>query len=102
MFLGAILHSGLSYIKHMLIGYGYEVANVRTVVLLREYGVIILTALVLATPVIPYLKRFFAAKGSKAARGAECVMAVLMGILFMFALSSVIAGQNNPFMYGNF
>ena len=96
------LHAGLSYIKHMLIGYGYEVANVRTVVLLREYGVIILAALVLATPAIPYLKRFFASKGSKAARGAECVTAVLMGILFIFALSSVIAGQNNPFMYGNF
>ena len=96
------LHAGLSYIKHMLIGYGYEVANVRTVVLLKEYGVIILAALVLATPFIPYLRRFFEAKGSKAARGAECVMAALTGILFILALSSVIAGQNNPFMYGNF
>lgn len=102
IFNSADLHTGLRYIKHMLIGYGYEIANVRTIVLLKEYGVIILAALVLATPAIPYLKRFFESKGNKAARGSECVMAVLIGILFVIALSSVIAGQNNPFMYGNF
>lgn len=102
IFNSANLHAGLSYVKHMLIGYGYEVANIRTVVLLKEYGVIIFAAIIFATPISSWLKTTLEFKGKRIAMCTECVMATFMGILFIFALSSVIAGQNNPFLYGNF
>lgn len=96
------LLTGLRYIKHMLIGYGNELANIRVTVLMKEYGVIILMAIIFATPVIPYFYKYFASKNSKTAMGIEVASAVLKGFLFIYALSFVIAGQNNPFLYGNF
>ena len=102
IFNAADLHSGLSYIKHMLIGYGNSLANVRVMILLKEYGLILLVALILATPAIPYLKNYFISKNDRFAKATDIVTVILMILVFIYALSFVIAGQNNPFLYGNF
>lgn len=102
IFNSADLLTGLRYIKHMLIGYGYELANVRTWILLKEYGIVLVLAAIFAAPVIPRLKEHIALKGEKTKRISEAIMGITMVLLFICALSFVIAGQNNPFMYGNF
>lgn len=96
------LITGLRYIKHMLIGYGYELANARTWILLKEYGVVLAFAILFAVPIIPRLKEYIASKGERKDRIAKAIMALVMVLLFICALSFVIAGQNNPFLYGNF
>ena len=59
-------------------------------------------AAIFAAPVIPRLKEHIALKGEKTKRISEAIMGITMVLLFICALSFVIAGQNNPFMYGNF
>ena len=86
----------------MLIGYGYELANARTWILLKEYGVVLAFAILFAVPIIPRLKEYIASKGERKDRIAKAIMALVMVLLFICALSFVIAGQNNPFLYGNF
>lgn len=102
IFNSADLFTGLRYIQHMLIGYGYEFANTRTLVLIKEYGIVIALSILFATPVIPKLKEYMAAKGERAYRIAGMFMGLTMIALFICSLSFVIAGQNNPFLYGNF
>ena len=102
IFNSADLITGLRYIKHMLFGYGYDLANARTWILLKEYGVVLAFAILFAVPVIPKLKEYIASKGEFKDRIAEAIMGIVMILLFICALSFVIAGQNNPFLYGNF
>lgn len=96
------LETGLWYIKRMVIGYGNEMANIRTIVLLKEYGIFIVAGILFSVPIIPRIKQYFQSKGEKAAAVSKCIMALIIGMLFICALSFVIAGQNNPFLYGNF
>ncbi len=102
IFNSADLLTGLRYIKHMLIGYGYALANARTWILLKEYGIVLVLALVFATPAIPRLIKRIVSKGKKTKSISEVFIGITMVLLFICALSFVIAGQNNPFLYGNF
>ena len=94
--------SGLRYIKHMLIGSGNELAAGRCVVLLQEYGIVLAAAVLFAIPVIPKLKEYLYQKNKTAYAIANIVLAGALAALFAAAISFVMAGQNNPFLYGNF
>lgn len=102
IFNSADLYTGLRYIKRMLIGAGDSLANDRTMILLQQYGVIIAAAALFAMPVVPWIKDYVSSKGEKQSVAFSSIMALAMGVLFILALSFVIAGQNNPFLYGNF
>lgn len=95
------LFTGLRYIKHMFVGYGNELADHRTLILLKEYGIIIVFAIIFTMPVVPYVREHVLSKGDKK-QVSELIAGVAVGILFVIALSFVVAEQNNPFLYGNF
>lgn len=95
------LYSGLRYIKHMLISPANTLANRRALILFGEYGIFVVAGIILAMPVIPWLKEK-ASKNKTTSRVVDVVCAVILCGLFLWALSFVVAGQNNPFMYANF
>lgn len=95
------LRSGLRYIKGMFVFSGDELANHRAVILLREYGIFIAAALIFATPIVPKLKLWISGNEIRKQVG-NVVFAGMLCFLFLWAVSFVIAGQNNPFLYGNF
>lgn len=95
------LFTGLRYIKHMFVGYGNELADHRTLILLKEYGIIIVFAIIFTMPVVPYVREHVLSKWDKK-QVSGVITGLMMGILFVIALSFVVAGQNNPFLYGNF
>ncbi len=101
LFNSADLYSGLRYIKHMLISPANALADRRALILLSEYGVFVIAGIILAVPVIPWIKER-ASKNKMASRIVDVVCAVALCGMFLWALSFVVAGQNNPFMYANF
>ena len=57
--------------------------------------------MIFAMPVIPWIKDKVA-KNKVASCTVDVVCAVALCGLFIWAVSFVVAGQNNPFMYANF
>lgn len=101
LFNSADLHSGLRYIKHMLISPANPLADRRAVILFGEYGVFVIAGIIFAMPVIPWIKNK-AADHRGASRVVDVVCAIALCGLFIWGVSFVVAGQNNPFMYANF
>lgn len=95
------LYNGLRYIKRMFISSGGELANQRAIVLLQEYGLFIGAAMIFAMPVVPKLKLWLC-QNNKRQKAGSIGLAFLLSFLFVWAVSFVAAGQNNPFLYGNF
>lgn len=95
------LYSGLRYIKHMLISPANALADRRALILCNEYGIFVLAGIVFAMPVIPWIKKKVS-KNKTTSRVVGVVCAVALCGMFLWALSFVVAGQNNPFMYANF
>lgn len=104
MFNSRDVSSGLNYIRG-LAGF-YETTAVfmtpfSTTLHLREYGIFILLALLLSMPVVPKieqaLSRFRATAYLKA-----LVVPAATGVLFVWAVSFLLLGQHNPFIYYNF
>lgn len=95
------LYSGLRYIKHMLISPDNYLSDRRAMVLLGEYGVFIVMAVIFATPIIPWIKK--KTENNKVmCCTRDILFAIALGCLFIWGISFVVAGQNNPFMYANF
>ena len=101
LFNSADLHSGLRYIKHMLISPANALADKRALILFGEYGIFVVAGIIFAMPVIPWIKEK-ASKNKTASRVVDVVCAVALCVMFLWALSFVVAGQNNPFMYASF
>ncbi|NLM18401.1 MAG: MBOAT family protein [Clostridiaceae bacterium] len=94
---------GLRYIKYMIIGNASDTfTDIRTIVLLQQYGLIMIVALILVMPVIPKLKEVLRKRNQILFSFMNLVFTVALIILFIFGISFVMAGQNNPFLYGNF
>lgn len=102
MFNSTDIKSGLSYIYHMFVSAGNGLSDVRTMVLLQEYGIILIAAVVFAAPVVPKIKEILSKHEGPLSKVADVCMACALAALFIFSISFVIAGQNNPFLYGNF
>jgi alginate O-acetyltransferase complex protein AlgI len=92
---------GLRYIKKMLINAGNPLADFRTMFLLKDYFVFILFAIILCFPIIPWLERKVGKK-QWVYTVYEIVLGIIVVLLFIWGLSFVISGQNNPFVYANF
>jgi alginate O-acetyltransferase complex protein AlgI len=101
LFRAPSLTYGLQYIKRMLLPVQNEMANWRTLFLLRDYGFFMAAAVLLCTPVVP------AVRGKLESRPiARTIYDAVIGLVilaaFVWAVSFVVAGQNNPFVYANF
>ena len=87
---------------HMFISAGDPLADLRALAILKGYGAILLAAIILATPVVPKFKEVLSKHDGVISKAADVCMASILIVLFIFSISFVIAGQNNPFLYGNF
>lgn len=95
------LKYGLLFIKKMVIYSGGQIADRRTLFLMKEYAVFIALSLFFCVPVVPFIKNKMKDK-KVATMTIDIVSAVGVILMFAAALSFIVAGQNNPFLYGNF
>ena len=101
LFRSESLLSGLRYIKRMILPYTNEVANMRTLFLIKDYWFFIVLAIVLSTPIVSKL-------GCKLEKNkiVHTIYEILIALLviggFIWSISFVVAGQNNPFAYADF
>lgn len=91
------LKGGFMYWRSMFFAVSNPVADMRAWTLLRENAVILISAVILCTPLFPWIKKRL---GKFVA--VDLISAVVVIILFVIAISLVVAGQNNPFLYANF
>ncbi len=101
LFNSASLPEGFRYIGGMFTAKS-ALADIRAGVLWGQYRFFVIAAVLFATPVIPLVKRKLQVLTGTKRIVAEAVMAGALGVLFVIAVSFVIAGNNNPFLYGNF
>ena len=99
LFRAESLTAGLGFIGRMLTPGTAGLA--RVLFLLKDYGVFLLAALLFSTPVVPWLEQKLESR-PRARKAFELAQAVCLLALFAWALSFVVAGQNNPFAYANF
>lgn len=92
---------GLRFIKRMVIYQNNDLANVRVQFLLKDYAFFITLAVVLCFPIVPWIRKKLVDK-EVAFKAFEIVEYVVVISAFIWALSFVVAGQNNPFAYANF
>lgn len=92
---------GLRYIKRMLICPTNRLADMRTVFLIKDYCFFIAIAIVLCFPIVPWFDKKF--KNNVMAHTIyEMVVSLVVLAAFIWSVSFVVAGQNNPFAYANF
>lgn len=95
------LLAGLQYIKNMLFCPNNPLADSRMLFLLKDNLAFIVCAVIFCLPIIPYLEK----KLANSRYGKYALDAILFGVntfLFIWAVSFVLAGHNNPFVYANF
>lgn len=95
------IRSGLTFIKKMLIYTSNELMNRRTLFLIKDYGFFILVAIMLSFPLVQKLDEKLESKKMMFTTYQIIKMLIIIGA-FMWAISFVVVGQNNPFAYANF
>lgn len=96
------LSSGISYCIAMI---GYYKApttiDASAIYYLREYGIFIFLGVIFATPIVGKLVNLIEQK--PILRIIRCVLApICYGLIFLWAVSFLILGAHNPFIYFNF
>lgn len=95
------LRTGLKYIGNMLLCPNNSLADSRMLFIFKDYLVFIVCAVVFCFPVVPSIEK----KIASSRYGKLVWEAVFIGVnifLFVWAVSFVLAGRNNPFTYANF
>ncbi|MCM1047181.1 MAG: MBOAT family protein [Clostridiales bacterium] len=92
--------SGLRFIKRMFIPTFNYVANRRALFLIKDYFIFILFAVALCFPVIPWIRAKMKTEHGQILY--DTLVGIVIVFLFVWSLSYVVAGQNNPFAYANF
>ena len=95
------LREGLRYIRNMLRFAADPLADARAMFLLRDYLAFILAAVIFCFPVVPWLEKCLARRKATAAAW-EMAVVLVNGFLLVWAVSFVVAGRNDPFVYANF
>ena len=95
------LQSGIRFIKRMVLPYANDLTNMRTLFLIREYGFFIIVAIILSVPTVPTISHRLK-KYNTLYTVYKILMAVIVLSAFIWSISFVVAGQNNPFTYANF
>lgn len=90
-----------SLMKHLFVGGPDLLADHRTIVLLRDYSVYLGFALLFCFPIVPWIER--KVQDNRTCRTVfEVIRGLAVLFLFAVAVSFVVSGQNNPFVYANF
>lgn len=92
---------GLRFIKRMIVYRANDLASNRTLFLLKEYAFFIVIAVILCFPIVPWLEKKLS-NNKVIYRVFEIAELFVIILAFAWAISFVVAGQNNPFAYANF
>ena len=92
---------GLKYIKRMVIYNSNPLADKRTMFLIKDYAFFLIIAILLCFPVVPWLDEKLE-KNKYIHTVYEVIIGVLVVLGYVWAISYVVSGQNNPFAYANF
>lgn len=95
------LISGFRYIKRMILPYHNELSNMRTIFLIKDYAFFIIAALILCFPIVNFLDEKFRDK-EKIHFVFNVAINLIIICAFIWSISFVVSGQNNPFAYANF
>ena len=101
LFNSASIVDGLRFIKRMIVYRANDLASSRALFLLKDYAFFIVIAVILCFPIVPWLER-------KLSNNKICYLvfeiaeSIIIIFAFAWAISFVVAGQNNPFAYANF
>ncbi|MCR5357903.1 MAG: MBOAT family protein [Lachnospiraceae bacterium] len=101
LFRASSLSYGAGFISHLFMRSTSPLVGRRTTVLMSEYAVFIVIALILCLPVEKLADRL-TGKSRAAANAFGFVQAGILIAAFAVALSFVVSGSNNPFVYANF
>lgn len=97
------LDDGVHFIRKMVTYSDNSVLALRVKFLLADYGWFIAAAIVFCFPVIPWMERRLSDKAPAVLyKLFEHSIALLTIVAFIWAVSFVVTGQNNPFVYANF
>ena len=100
MFNSSGVRRGLGFIKRMFIPVLNETADFKTRIILRQYYPFLIVAIVLCFPITAFLVKMI---GDRPSAGIyRTVGGVLVVLMFIWAISLVVAGLNNPFVYVDF
>ena len=95
------IQSAWIYIRGMFVSVGYTAANSRALFLFKDYAVFIVAAILFSMPVVPKLKEFCGMKKTFSVV-YSIASAIIVASLFIWSVSFIVAGANNPFVYANF
>lgn len=95
------LVNGLRFIKRMFSCEANPLADARTLFLLKDYGVFIIFAIILSFPIVPWFEKKWESN-EKVYNVIQTIIVLIVVLLFMWSLSFVVSGLNNPFAYANF
>ena len=101
LFRSSGIMTGLRFIKRLFICKSNSLANLRVNFLIKDYFAFILCAVILCFPIIPWIEKKLAVK-KNLQKIYEIVLGSMIIGLFVLAVSFVVSGQNNPFVYANF
>lgn len=102
IFRSKTLESGFQFLKVMFFNRQNDTtADLRTGVLLKEYSVFLLAAVLFCFPVAKWIEGRLRPR-KKLSVVYEALAAVVTLGLFVCAISFIVAGNNNPFAYANF
>lgn len=95
------IHDGFAFIARLVSTNSNPLADQRVLFLIKDYSVFIAAGLLLCAPVVPAIEKRLST--NSAARAVfDTIKVVLVMLLFVWSISFVVAGQNNPFAYANF
>ena len=91
---------GLQIISRMFVPGTRELTNTRTLFLIKDNLFYLLFGIIFMMPIVPAIEKMCCEKCKK--QVFDVIYGVIVGFMFIWALSFVVAGQNNPFAYANF
>ena len=93
--------SGLRFIKRLFVYHANSMTDLRILFLFREYAVFLAGAFILCFPLFPWLEKKLLVH-EKGHVVYQTLLSIFLLASFIWAVSFVVAGQNNPFAYANF
>ncbi len=93
--------AAFGYLGKMFVPFPNGISTLRAEILLKDYSVIIIAAILLCTPIFKIVKE--KCRKSRITENVyEIIQTLIVLLLFAISVSFVVSGNNNPFTYANF
>lgn len=100
IFYAGELRAGIRYCLSMIgFHYGNAFIDVQTIRIWREYGAFILVGILFSAPIAPWISGKLT---GRLAFAGKCILPFIYVVGFMWAISFLVLGAHNPFVYFNF